>query len=469
MFQVLKQHLQRFSAGPRVESSPQGQPPPRGSCCRLLAINLDPLLLGQLQAPIAKRGWSLEAMSAQDILTLDADVGAIEGVNGVLVALDQGAPLAAKLAPLREIRIHSPHLPMLVLTSADSLEERVQVAQLRGDRYLAAPITPGQVMEALEQVLPCALPPEPQVLVVDHDPVTRSAITDLLSPWGMRVLGLDNPRQFWEALRDTQPDLLLLELDMPTFSGLDLCRVVRQDPQYGNLPTLMLAANPDTFTVRQVFEAGGDDLIGKPIVGPELVTRVLSRIERSRLRQQLEQMRQTQAFDLAQPSHHDPLTQVANSHHFETVLDQQWEQHRQGQAPLSLILCEVDDFDVYYQVYGQTASNTVLRRIARILHRTVNPHIDLVARCGEWVFGIVLPNTNLDGALCVSTRIQTAIAQAGLVHGACSHRPRVTLSLGIGGTTPPAGLTAPCLIKTTDQALQEAKARGGNTFCLYPL
>lgn len=138
-------------------------------------------------------------------------------------------------------------------------------------------------------------------------------------------------------------------------------------------------------------------------------------------------------------------------------------------GPLSLILCEVDDFDVYYQVYGQTASSTMLRRVARILHRTVNPHIDLVARCDEWIFGIVLPNTNLDGALCVGTRIQTAIAQAGLVHGACGHRPRLTLSLGIGGTTPPADLTAHCLIKTTDQALQEAKARGGNTFCLYPL
>lgn len=332
MFEALKRHLQRFGSE-TGETTTSGSAPPSRSCCRLLAINLNSALLAQLQAPIAKRGWSLETLSAPAMADLNTHMGAIQGINGVLLALNQDAPLAAKLAPLRDIRVHSPHLPVLVFTSADSLEERVQVAQLRGDRYLADPVTPGQVMDALEQVLPCALPPEPQVLVVDHDPVTRAAITDLLTPWGMRVLGLDNPRQFWEALRETQPDLLLLELDMPTFSGLDLCRVVRQDPQYGNLPTLMLAAHPDTFTVHQVFEAGGDDVIGKPIVEPELVTRVLSRIERSRLRQQLEQMRQTQSFDLAQQSYHDALTQVANSHHFETFLDQQWKQHRQSQAP----------------------------------------------------------------------------------------------------------------------------------------
>jgi diguanylate cyclase (GGDEF)-like protein len=285
----------------------------------------------------------------------------------------------------------------------------------------------------------------------------------------LQVFGLSDPRQFWEQLRQVQPDLLILALDTPTFSGFELCQVVRQDPTYGNLPTLMLATHPDTVTVNQVFEAGGDDLIGKPIVGPELVTRVLSRVERSRLRQQLDQMHQQRALHWAQSGHHDPLTQVAALGHLETFLQQQWDRHRQDRAPLALLLCTLDDFAAYQQTYGQGASDGVLRRVARTLYHTINPHIDLVARSSDTQFSVVLPNTNLDGALRVATRIQQAVDQLQIPHGASRHRPYITLSLGIGGTVPTAALGPEQLMMAADQALKEAQARGGNTLSLYPM
>lgn len=461
LIQALRRTLQPETAPVPDSMSPEA----KASGCRLLAIQVEPMLLEQLRGAMAQRGWSVAVASP------DVDLGAqsLDSIDGVILTLDQRLPLATKLEPLRQIRSHYPYLPVLVLTTEDSLEDRVQVAQLRGDRYLANPIALPQVMEALDQVLPCARPPDPRVMVVDSDPIAQTTIAELLTPWGMGVQTLGNSRQFWERLRTTQPDLLLLELDLPTFSGLDLCRVVRQDPQYGSLPILMLAANPDTFTVHQVFEAGGDDLIGKPIVGPELVTRVLSRIERSRLRQQLEQMRHTQSLDWGQSSHQDALTQIPNRLHFQTFLQQQWDRHCQDQAPLSLILAEVDDFEIYRQVYGQAAGESVLWRIARTLQRTVNSHIDLIARYGEQEFSVVLPNTNLDGALRVGIRIQEMMAQMGIVHGACAQRSQFTLSLGIGGTIPQAQLAIPILVTTTHQALQEAKSRGGNTFCLYPI
>jgi diguanylate cyclase (GGDEF)-like protein len=221
--------------------------------------------------------------------------------------------------------------------------------------------------------------------------------------------------------------------------------------------------------VRQVFEMGGDDLIGKPIVGPELVTRVLSRIERSRLRQQIEQMRHRQALYWDQQDTVDPLTQVANSLRFDAFLQQQWERHCQDQAPISLILCNPDDLRTYYKVYGQQAGDTALRRIARTLHHTVNPNIDLVARCGDDEFGIVLPNTNLDGALRVVSRMQQAVTDLKIPHPTSASGDTITLSLGIGGTTPTKALSSDHLLKTADQALKDARARGGNTFCLYPM
>ncbi|PSN13423.1 hypothetical protein C7293_16060 [filamentous cyanobacterium CCT1] len=432
---------------------------------RGVALSVEPELLNRLQADAADWGWHLDRATS---LTELMQVLAQGQAEAVVITLDQGLALAEKLAPLREVKHRYPRLPVMVLTCHESLEERVQVARLQGDRYLVAPATPRQVFDCLDQLLPDAQTPESQVMVVDNDPVTCAAITELLTPWGLQVTELDDPSQFWEVLRQTQPDLLLLALEMPTFSGIDLCQVVRQDSRFGNLPILMVAAHPDTVTVRQVFEAGGDDLIGKPIVGPELVTRVLSRIERSRLRQQIEQMRHQQALYWDQQNTTDPLTQVANGPHFDAFLRQQWERHCQDQAPISLILCSPDHLRTYYQIYGQQAGDVALRRIARTLYRTVNPNIDLVARCGDDEFAVVLPNTNLDGALRVVSRMQQAVSDLKIP---CPAAPveHITISLGIGGTTPTKTLSSDHLLKTADQALQDAKVRGGNTFCLYPM
>lgn len=433
--------------------------------CRLLVVNVADTMAQQLQQRLPLRGYSVEVCACLPNLAttpLDPQVGAI------LLGLDPTAPPMAKLAPLHAIRRHYPQLPVLVITFQESLEERVQVARLQGHRYLVAPVSASQVMDALEQVLPCAQPPESRVLVVDDDPVTLSIIKDLLPPWGLQVFGLSDPRQFWDQLRQVQPDLLILALDTPTFSGFDLCQVVRQDPTYGNLPTLMLAAYPDTVTVNQVFEAGGDDLIGKPIVGPELVTRVLSRVERSRLRQQIDQMQQQRALYWSQSAHRDPLTQVANDDHFQAFLEQQWERHQRERTPLALILCTLDDFAAYQRAYGQGARDGVLQRVARTLYHTINPNIDLVARSGETRFSLVLPNTSLDGALRVATRLQQAMDQLR-VHGASHHRPYMTLSLGIAGMTPTEETDPKPLLAAAEQALGEAEARGGNTLSLYPM
>ncbi|WOD41630.1 response regulator [Nodosilinea sp. E11] len=449
-----------------VETEGNGLTTTASPCHRALALALAPELINQLQEEGGDRGWYLECTAClSEVLQILAQ----GGIEAVVLTLDQTVSLAEKLAPLREVKHRYPQLPVLVLTGQDSLEERVQVARLQGDRYLVTPVTPSQIFETLDHLLPQSQAPESRVMVVDNDPITRGAITELLTPWGLQVTELGDPGQFWEVLRQVQPDLLLLALEMPTFSGMDLCQVVRQDSQFGNLPILMVAAHPDTVTVRQVFEVGGDDLIGKPIVGPELVTRVLSRIERSRLRQQIEQMRHHQALYWAQQDTSDPLTQVANSLHFDAFLQQQWERHCQDQAPLSLILCNPDELRAYYKVYGQQAGDAALRRIARTLHRTINPNIDLVARYGDDEFGIVLPNTNLDGALRVVSRMQQAVTDLKIPHPTSEAGDYITLSLGIGGTTPTATLSSSHLIKTADQALKDAKTRGGNTFCLYSM
>jgi diguanylate cyclase (GGDEF)-like protein len=447
-----------------IDHSPS---PPSSGGYRIQTLGLGPDVLADLQRLAAPRGWQVEA--AMDMASLGQTP-----IDGVLLALDQTLPLVDRLAPLRQLKATHPSLPVAVLALQDSLEERVQVARLQADCCLAPNLTTHQILAALEGVLAGGDRAEARVMVVDSDALDRAAIADLLSPWGLRVIELDDPQQFWQVLRQSHPDLLILAMDMPTFSGLELCQVVRQDPQYGNLPVLIATPHPNQVAVRQIFEVGGDDLIAKPVVGPELVTRVLSRIERSHLRQQVDHMRQQQAMVWGQLWEDDslsPLSPLGQRDHFDRVLQRQWHRQHQDQLPLCLIFCAVDQLAAYEEIYGQEAMDRVVYRLAQTLQRSINPNHDLVARYDRNQFALLLPNTNLDGALRVATRVQRRIAQLAMAHnlGLNPASPYFTLSLGIGGTTPRPGLTPSQLIDTTQEALREAQERGGNTFCLYPL
>jgi DNA-binding response OmpR family regulator len=123
---------------------------------------------------------------------------------------------------------------------------------------------------------------ETKVMIVDDDVDLLDALVNVLQPWGLNVTTLAEPQRFWEVITVAQPNLLVLDLEMPTVSGFELCEAVRNNPQYGDLPVLVATAHTDIESIRRVFIAGADDFIAKPVAGPELITRVLSRLERSR-------------------------------------------------------------------------------------------------------------------------------------------------------------------------------------------
>ncbi|GAB4375668.1 MAG: response regulator [Elainellaceae cyanobacterium] len=252
----------------------------------VLVIDQDASFTQQLQQDAL--AWGLRVEVASD---LKPDYQQILKTNPQAVLLSWQETGNAQLTLLQTLQEKLPTVPVLVMTGQDSLTDRVTVSRLGIKRFLHKPTTTTAVFEAIAPVLPKSAMAAAKVMVLDDDPVMLAMVHDLLQPWGLQVQTLQDPKQFWEMLIATSPDLLVMDLEMPTFSGIDLCRVVRQDPKWGNLPILVVTAHTHMKSIQQVFAAGADDFIGKPIVGPELVTRVISRIDRSRLQQELETMK----------------------------------------------------------------------------------------------------------------------------------------------------------------------------------
>jgi diguanylate cyclase (GGDEF)-like protein len=358
-----------------LEKTPVGvgeQYPPADQLPLLLIAGPDRDLAEKLAVEAVSRG-----MRGEIAADLEAAGNAVATAVPDLVLLDlafpEGPEEALKL--LAELSARTPAVPVLVLTPHDRFTDRVEVARCGGRGLLPSSLPPNQILEAVEELLQRLRARDTRVMAVDDDPSTLRALRGLLEPRGIALTTLDDPLRFWEVFLESSPDLLLLDVEMPHLGGIELCRVVRNDASRAAVPVIFLTVHIDSDTVRRVFAAGADDFVSKPIVGPELVTRIINRLERSRLHQSAAEI--------------DPLTGVANRRKSAAVLEQLLRLAERYGQPLCLGVMTLDRFREINTQYGHAAADEVLRRFGQLLKRTFRSE-DIVGRWGggEFVVGM---------------------------------------------------------------------------------
>ncbi|MBS2037229.1 response regulator [bacterium] len=150
-------------------------------------------------------------------------------------------------------------------------------------KTLVKPAANADIFNAVEQVEETEKAAPRRILAVDDDPIVLETLTALLQALNIEVHCLQDPLNFWEKLAAVDPELVMLDVDLPYVGGVELCRAMRSEPKYFDIPVIFLSAYNDTETVHRVFTAGADDYVFKPIIGPELITRTKNRLRRARL------------------------------------------------------------------------------------------------------------------------------------------------------------------------------------------
>lgn len=254
---------------------------PRGS--RLLVVDADGDLATQIRQIASGLNFEVEVATHLSEAQLQIQQFSPDVVLLSLTFAGSTEPGFALLAQL----VSQWQIPVLVVAEQDSLDDRVRVAQLGGKGFLQKSTAPAEVMKAVVNVLQFPNVTKAKVLIVDDDVQLLEVLHQLLQPWGFAVTLLNQPQQFWQTLEQVEPDLLLLDIEMPELNGIDLCQVVRNDLRWGDVPILMLSAHNDETTVQRVFTAGADDYVSKPIRPAELIARVLARLERAKVLKKL--------------------------------------------------------------------------------------------------------------------------------------------------------------------------------------
>ncbi|MEJ8281484.1 MtrAB system response regulator MtrA [Pseudonocardia spirodelae] len=117
-----------------------------------------------------------------------------------------------------------------------------------------------------------------RVLVVDDDPALAEMLTIVLRGEGFETAVVSDGTRALPAVRDTQPDVVLLDLMLPGMNGIDVCRAIRAE---SGVPIVMLTAKSDTVDIVLGLESGADDYVVKPFKPKELVARIRARVRRN--------------------------------------------------------------------------------------------------------------------------------------------------------------------------------------------
>jgi len=156
----------------------------------------------------------------------------------------------------------------------------------------------------------------------------------------------------------------------------------------------------------------------------------------------------------------DGLTGLYNRRFFDQVLHCELTTAIRSGREVSLLVCDIDQFKLYNDNYGHQQGDMCLQRVAVCLERNLGRNIDWVARYGGEEFVVVLPDTDLAGALHVGERLRQAVMDLDITHIESKVAPVVTLSIGAASSTENADPKG--LFECADRKLYRAKKNGSN-------
>jgi diguanylate cyclase (GGDEF)-like protein len=291
------------------------------------------------------------------------------------------------------------------------------------------------------------------VLLVEDSAVIRALVRRMLVAGGHAVVEAAGGAAALTVCREQQPDVVLLDVEMPEMSGWDVLAAMKADPDLRDVPVVFLTGRSDTTDIVDGLRLGAHDYLRKPCEPTELLARVQAAARVKRLQDELRQRNE----DLDRISRTDALTGLRNRRHVEEYLAKLTSLARRKLEPIAVLVIDIDHFKSVNDEHGHDAGDAVLREVAGRMQDSVRLE-DMVGRWGGEEFLVVLPNTADQGAAELAERLRQVVANTPC-RLADGDAVQVTISVGCAASLID---DAGSLVRSADAAMYEAKQTGRN-------
>lgn len=310
--------------------------------------------------------------------------------------------------------------PGTVYMSADnSMTMRQWAVDAGGDAFFSKPVNVPALAQLLE--LFAARRDEEaksgRVSIVEDDEQIAQFYANLLRGSGFEVDVVHDSTRALERVLDFRPDLVLMDMQMPEFDGIQLTHILRQHETLFDIPVLFLTSETDPKKHRNALRAGGDAILQKTDDPDLLVSLVSNRITRFR--------RVSSSLTL------DPLTRMLNRPTLmERVNFELQRAQRDGQA-FCIGVLDIDNFKQFNDDRGRLSGDAVLREVADIVRGRLR-RADVVGRYGGDEFMILMPSTKRSSGEAVIRSLASQIADSPITVGEGNGQSSVQVSVSVG-------------------------------------
>jgi len=316
------------------------------------------------------------------------------------------------------------------------------------------------------------------VLLVDDQAMIAEAVRRLLANEDdLNFHHCQDPAKAIKMAAEIKPTVILQDLVMPDIDGLMMVRYFRVNKATAKIPIIVLSTKEEATIKSEAFKLGANDYLVKLPDKAELIARIryhsqayISQLERDEAFRALEESRAKLAEanrDLQKLSTLDGLTGIANRRGFDETILKEWQRAIRSSKPISLVMLDIDFFKLYNDHYGHQGGDDCLKSVADRLNEDLHRETDFLARYGGEEFSVILPDTDLDGAIKVAEAMRESIQSMKIPHAKSNISAFVSISIGVSSVVPQQGTNPDDLISAADQTLYMAKEDGRNRvkFC----
>lgn len=338
-------------------------------------------------------------------------------------------------------------LPLLVISSDDSFDSRLQAVRAGARGFFTKPVDLPLLESRLERSFTNQQASPFRVLILDDDTELATRYALILTSAGMLAESAFDPERLLDKMHAFSPDVVLMDINMPDFSGPELAQVIRLNDDWLRVPIIYLSAETNAERQMSALLKAGDDFITKPISDSALLTTVYARAQRARM--------------VSDALSRDSLTGLLKHADIKDQVDIEIGRAQRAHQPVSIAMIDIDHFKSVNDQYGHPVGDNVIRALSNLLRQRLRK-IDRLGRYGGEEFVAVLPNCSVEDAQQILDDIRNAFAV--LQFSAEEQNFSCTFSAGISACAAP-DWPSTGLLDLADKRLYQAKKAGRNRVC----
>jgi diguanylate cyclase (GGDEF)-like protein len=306
-----------------------------------------------------------------------------------------------------------------------------------------------------------------KILLVEDTRAVAAVMAARLMSFGHEVTLAENGQVAFDKFRESPPDLVLMDIEMPVMNGFEATNRIRAfeaTQKWAWTPIIFLTAHDTPENLITAIEAGADDYLVKGLSENVLHAKMKAMTRIASMRQMLA----IANHKLEQQASRDGLTGLFNRRWMDLNVDMTWADCTQKGAPFALLMIDVDNFKRYNDCYGHQVGDDCLRAVAHAIEAVVTETNAegltkgaFVARYGGEEFAVVIPGASAAAYEGCANCVVEAVRKLGIAHEQNAGWGIVTASIGGGRLEKTTGEAAK-LFRGADAALYRAKDNGRN-------